>query len=101
MLASSKNLPLAGINPLAFLLNRLDHLLSRNGVERARELAQHCPAFALRHGSSQRCHEAEDLLLHFGTQFVDLLHNLVSRLHLGSVPIVKDTPRDEIDARSE
>ena len=30
---SSKNLPLAGVHPLALLLNRLTHLLGGNGVQ--------------------------------------------------------------------
>jgi hypothetical protein len=39
MLLSSRNLPRAGIDPLALLLDRLHHLLRRIGIETPRELA--------------------------------------------------------------
>lgn len=48
MLVSSKNLPLAGIAPLAAFFNRLRHLPRRNGVERGCELAQRRAVLALR-----------------------------------------------------
>ena len=48
MLVSSRNLPLAGIHPLAFLFNRLDHFARGGVVQQSRERAQCLPAFALR-----------------------------------------------------
>src|SRR5438034_11194762 len=70
IMVSSSSLPLSGIHSLAFLLDRSNHLLGRNVVERACEGPQHCTALALRCRRDQRHCETEHLLLHFEGQLV-------------------------------
>src|ERR1022692_1541971 len=81
MLVSRRKLPLAGINALALLLDRLDHLPSRHGIDRGCESAKVRPLLAHRRRSGQGSHEPEHLLLRLRRQFFDLPGNLLSDVH--------------------
>src|ERR1019366_3011914 len=82
MLVSRGNLPLAGVNALALLLDRRDHLPSRHGIYRGCESAKARPLLAHRRRSGQGSHEAEHLLLRLQRQFFDLPGDLLPNVHL-------------------
>src|ERR1039457_285561 len=73
MLVSSRNLPLVGINSLALLLDRLDHLPGRDGINRRCELSQVCALLARWRRSGQGSHEPEHLLLRLHRHFSSCL----------------------------